>query len=43
MEKHVHADKRAFATFKKNRWVQEKLLFPKLGLRPVGEITPKSS
>jgi len=41
MEKHVHADKRAFATFKKNRWVQEKLLFPKLGLRPVGEITPK--
>jgi integrase len=41
MEKHVHADKRAFGTFKKNRWVQEKLLFPKLGNRPVGEITPK--
>ena len=41
MEKHVHADKRAFGTYKKNRWVQEKLLFPKLGNRPVGEINPK--
>ena len=41
MEKHVRADKRAFATYKKNRWVQEKLLFPKLGSRPVGDITPK--
>ena len=26
----------AIATFTKNRWVQEKLLFPKLGSRPVG-------